>query len=344
MSTVKNKLTELVIEAVTEAQRQGKLPSVVLPPIIIERPQKPEHGDYASSLPLKLARAAGRKPLDIAAEIIPLIPQTPEIEQVTAAPPGFINFVLNRQWLASQVDDILQAGDDYGNHNLGEDRQVQIEYVSVNPTGPLHVGHGRGAILGSTLANVLSATSYQIEQEYYINDAGNQVDTFTNSLYARYCQQLGRDTELPSDGYVGHYMVELADEIIAEVGDKYLNVPQDEATAALREAGLQRMLAQIKADLDALDVNFDVWFSEQSLYDGGQYETAMSQLLDGGYIGRREGATWFISTALGEDKDNVVIRGDGSPTYFATDIAYHYNKFIERQFDRVINILSLIHI
>jgi arginyl-tRNA synthetase len=245
--------------------------------------------------------------------------------------------------LTAQVDSILQAGDAYGDIDLGEGRRIQIEFVSVNPTGPLHVGHGRGAILGSALAGVLTAAGYSVEKEYYINDAGAQTRAFARSLYARYQQELGVSAEMPADGYVGSYMVELAKEILVEEGDRFLALPEPEAVSGLGQLGLDRMIEQIRADLEALGVTFDVWFSEQSLYDGGQYEKIMSILGEQGYLVEKEGATWFTSTALGEDKDNVVVRGDGSPTYFATDIAYHYNKFVERRFDRAIDIWGADH-
>jgi arginyl-tRNA synthetase len=340
---IKRKIEELLTEAASQAQQQGKLPSVALPLVTVEHPQNPEHGDYASSLPLKLARAISAKPLSIAEEIASFIPATAEIDTVSVAPPGFINFTLKSDWLTQQVAEILKAGSGYGNSDLGRAARVQLEFVSVNPTGPLHVGHGRGAILGSTLANVLAATGYKVEKEYYINDAGSQIDAFARSLYARYQQSLGVSIEMPSDGYLGTYMISLAQEIIEEAGDRFGKLPEPEAISQIGKIGLDRLVKQIKADLELLGVAFDVWFSEQSLYDNGQYQKAMSLLRDGGYIGDKEGATWFISTALGEDKDNVVVRGDGSPTYFAADIAYHYNKFLERKFDQVINIWGADH-
>ncbi|MFC1956954.1 arginine--tRNA ligase [Chloroflexota bacterium] len=340
---IKHKIEELLAQAASKAQQQGKLPLVVLPPATVEHPQNPEHGDYASSLPLKLARAISAKPLSIAEEIAGFMPATPEIDTVSVAPPGFINFTLKGDWLTKQVAEILKAGSTYGNSDLGQAARVQLEFVSVNPTGPLHVGHGRGAILGSTLANVLTATGYNVEKEYYINDAGSQIDAFARSLYARYQQGLGVSIEMPSDGYLGTYMISLAQEIIEEVGDRFSKLPEPEAISQIGKIGFDRLIKQIKADLELLGVAFDVWFSEQSLYENGQYQKAMSLLRDGGYIGDKEGATWFISTALGEDKDNVVVRGDGSPTYFAADIAYHYNKFLERKFDEVINIWGADH-
>ncbi len=339
----KQRLIELLVQAAGEAQRQGRLPAVTLPEIVLEHPQNPEHGDYASSLPLKLARATGIRPLDIANELVGLMAPAAELASAVVAPPGFINFTLKDDWLASQVAQVLASGDDYGSVAQGKEERVQIEFVSVNPTGPLHVGHGRGAILGSTLANVLAAAGYRVEREYYINDAGSQIDAFRRSLYARYRQCFGADAEMPADGYLGGYMTSLAEEIKAAEGDRFLDLPEAEAVSQLGEIGLSRMLSQIKGDLEMVGVNFDVWFSERSLFDNGQYQKAMTLLRNGGYIAEKEGATWFTSTALGDDKDNVVVRGDGSPTYFAVDIAYHYNKFRERHFDRVIDIWGADH-
>ena len=340
---LKQKLIELLTQAVSQAQQSGKLPSVTLPEVTIERPQNPEHGDYASSFPLKLARTVGINPLAIANDMAGLIVPCSEIDSITVAPPGFINFTLKSDWLSGQVDSILAADDAYGDIDLGQGSRVQIEFVSINPTGPLHVGHGRGAILGSTLANILAAAGYKVEKEYYFNDAGSQMDIFRRSLHARYQQCLGVDAEVPSDGYLGSYMVDLAKEIIAEEGNRFLSLSQSEAVLSLGRLGLEKVIKLIKKDLELLGVSFDVWFSEQSLYDNGQYQTVMSLLRQGGYIAEKENATWFVSTALGEDKDNVVVRGDGSPTYFATDIAYHYNKFLERKFDKVINIWGADH-
>ena len=340
---LRQKLIEQLTIAAAKAQQTGKLPTVALPEVSLEHPQHSKHGDYASSFPLKLARATGIKPLTIAAEITNLMTPGPEVESIVTAPPGFINFTLKNSWLTSQIETILPAGETYGNIDLGQARRMQVEFVSVNPTGPLHVGHGRGAIFGSTLANVLTASAYNVEKEYYINDAGNQIDVFYRSLYTRYQQCLGAKTEMPVNGYLGDYVTDLAKEIIAEKGDRYLNLPETEVISQLGQLGLDKMIAQIKADLELLGVTFDVWFSESSLHGKGQFQTAMSLLHQGGYLAEKEGATWFMSTALGEDKDNVVIRGNGSPTYFATDIAYHYNKFVERKFERVINIWGADH-
>ena len=340
---IKEKIARLLEEAAIEAQERGLLPAVALPEATVERPQNPEHGDYSSSLPLKLARATGVDPLVIAERLVGFIHPSPEIKDITVAPPGFINFTLRKDWLCQRVEYILGAGDSYGDIDMGNNLKVQLEFVSVNPTGPLHVGHGRGAILGSTLANVLAATGYRVEKEYYINDAGSQIDTFHRSLYTRYQQCLGIEAEMPPDGYPGEYVIPLAQEIIAEEGQRFLAEPREKAIKEIGRIGVEKVIEGIKHDLELLGISFDVWFSEQSLYRGEQYERAMAILRQGGYMMEKEGATWFVSTALGEDKDNVLVRSDGSPTYFASDIAYHYNKFLERGFDRVVDIWGADH-
>ena len=337
---LKQTITDTITRAVSAAQTAGKLPTVTLPEIVIERPQNPEHGDYASSIALKLARAVGRSPIEIAGEIAAFAGTSEEIGKVEVAPPGFINFTLKDTWLAAQVAAVLEAGDGFGDVDVGKGQQLQIEFVSINPTGPLHVGHGRGAVLGSALSNLMGAAGYNVTKEYYFNDAGSQMDSFRNSLWARYNQELGKDVEMPADGYHGAYMIDLAKEIVAEKGEAFLG---QDGFDELGKLGLTRILEGTKQDLAALRVDFDEWFSEKTLYANGQFDKVMKLLRENGYIAEKEGATWFVSTALGEDKDNVVIRGNGSPTYFGADIAYHYNKFIERKFDRVIDIWGADH-
>ena len=340
---VKLHLSGALAEAISKAQAEGRLPKVPLPEIVLEHPQRPEHGDIATSLSLKLARAMGMKPLDIAREITSCLQHMEEFSGYETAAPGFINFTFSPAWLNTQVDQVLQDGQAYSRLDIGRGKKVQIEFVSVNPTGPLHVGHGRGAVLGSTLANIFDACGYEVYREYYINDAGSQIDAFKRSLYVRYLQALGREAAMPEEGYVGHYMVELAESIISTCGDKYLNLPESEAVKQLGETGLERMIEEIKAELLALSVEFDEWFSERTLYRSGHYQEAMDILQKGSFLTQKEFATWFVSTALGDNKDNVVVRSDGSPTYFAADIAYHYNKFVIRGFDRVIDIWGADH-
>ena len=340
---IKYKIARLLEQAAKAAQVEGLLPAIALPEVTLERPQNPKHGDYASSLPLKLAKAARMDPLAIANILAKLLAETKEVRKVSVAAPGFLNFSLTDRWLAEQVEQILSAGKDYGKLTLGKGIKVQIEFVSVNPTGPIHVGHGRGAVLGSTLANVLRAAGYDVEREYYVNDAGNQMDAFFRSLYCRYLQALGNECDMPADGYQGYYPVELAKKIVAEKKKAFLDMPPEQAVQEIGKIALPKVIADIKSDLKLLGVEFDVWFSERTLFEKGQYERAMALLRKGGYIEAREGAQWFVSTALGEDKDNVLVRTNGAPTYFASDVAYHYNKFIERGFDQVINIWGADH-
>jgi len=340
---LKHKIAQLLEQAAAEVQQEGSLPRVALPEITVEHPQSTTFGDYACNFPLKLARAAGTDPLEIAERMTKLITPIPEVEKIKAAPPGFINFTLRGDWLAQQAEAILEAGDTYGDIDLGKGSRIQLEFVSVNPTGPLHVGHGRGAILGSTLANVLTTAGYSVGKEYYVNDAGAQMEAFYRSLYARYRQAFNLPAEIPPDGYHGDYLIELAREIIGERGDSFLQLPEEQAVAQLGGLGLERVIGSIKKDLELLEVSFDIWFSEKSLYDGDQYQKAMSLLEESGYVAEKEGAVWFTSSEMGEDKDNVLVRTSGTPTYFASDVAYHYNKFLERKFDRVIDIWGADH-
>ena len=340
---LKQELSKCLREAVLKAQKEGALGPAALPEVLVEHPQNSEHGDFASGLALKLARTMRMPPMAIAQEISARIALPPQVDRAWVAPPGFINFVLRSDWLGTEVESILAAGKSYGDVELGTGTQVQLEFVSVNPTGPLHVGHGRGAVLGSTLANILSATGYTVEREYYINDLGVQISNFGRSLYARYQQCLGKDAAMPANGYYGNYMIDLAKEVVEEHGDRFLSLSEAEASSQLGELGTAKMLQGIRQDLENLNVIFDSWFSEKSLYKGGQYDRAMELLRGGGYVTARENATWFESSSLGEDKDNVLVKSDGSPTYFASDVAYHYNKFLERKFDRVIDVWGADH-
>ncbi len=340
---LKHRIAAQIERAALEAQREGALPQVSLPKIVVERPQSAAHGDYACSFPLKLARVSRMNPMDIAERVTGLMAPMAEVEKVEVAKPGFINLTLRDDWLAGQVEEIRREGQEYGCIDIGEGQRVQLEFVSVNPTGPLHVGHGRGAVLGDTLASALSAAGYSVEREYYVNDAGGQMEAFYRSLYARYREAFGLPAEIPNDGYRGNYLVDLATEIVAEKGDVLLKLDEREAVSELGKIGLQKMMDSISKDLELIRVYFDVWFSERSLYESSQYETAMSLLRDKGHVVEREGAVWFASSELGEDKDNVLVRSSGAPTYFASDVAYHYNKFVERGFDRVINIWGADH-
>jgi len=344
MEQPQRKIERLVREAILAAQEAGDLPSFDPPRLVVERPQREEHGDYATNVALRLARPARMPPVGIAEAIASHIPAATEfIAKVQVAGPGFINFTLSDDWLIRQVDEILAAGESYGNIPLGQDQKVQVEYVSANPTGPLHVGSGRGAAIGDSLANVLEAAGYDVQREYYINDAGTQVRLFAETLYARYAQALGRDEPIPEDGYRGTYMIEMGNEIARQEGERLLNMPREEAVAAVYEIGLEKMLASIKDDLSMMGITYDRWFSERSIYDSGLFDQVLAMLREKGYVAEREGAVWFVSSELGDDKDNVIVRSDGQPGYLASDIPYHYDKFIQRGFERVIDVWGADH-
>ena len=329
--------------AIAETQAKGLLPSVNVPDPVIERPQGRGHGDYSCSLALKLARPMRKNPMEIAGIIAAEIPQDESVERVDVARPGFINFTLNPAWLARQVETVLDSGPSFGNADVGAGRRVQVEFVSVNPNGPIHVGHARGAVFGSALANVLEAAGYDVEREYYVNDGGNQMALFYRSLHVRYLQALGRDAELPEGGYRGDYLVDFAREIAEEEGDRFAAMPEDEAVAAIGAVGLRKMVDLIRDDLRDLRVEYDVWFNERSLYSDGLFDKVSQLLEESGYLAERDGAVWFMSTLLGDDKDKVFIRSNKAPTYFASDVAYHYNKLVTRSFDRVIDIWGADH-
>ena len=340
---VRVKLAEALQRAIEAAQKSGQIAYTTLPNIVIERPQDPTHGDFASGIALSLARSVRMNPLQLAQVIIAELEPMPEIDSVTIAAPGFINFELRQEWLTGLVQTILEAPDTYGNVAVGSGERVQIEFVSANPTGPLHVGHGRGAVLGSTLANVLTAAGYAVDREYYLNDTGNQIRTFGRSLYARYKQQLGEDVEVPPDGYQGDYVVDIARSIVEGHGRQFADMPEQAAAMALADIATVILTEGIRKDLLSLNVAFDRWFSEKSLFESGEYQRVMDILQERGFIAEREGAIWFESSLLGEDKDNVIVRTDKTPTYFASDIAYHYDKLVKRGYDRVINIWGADH-
>lgn len=340
---IRENIAHLVRQALTDAQAADALPSVAVDEVAIERPQNPEHGDFASSLPLKLARPMRMNPLQIAERIAERIPADGLLQSASAARPGFINFALSQAWLQRQVDTIRQAGDAFGSIDAGGGQRVQIEFVSANPVGPLHIAHARGGVIGSALANALQAAGYDVTREYYFNDAGAQIGHFSRTLLARYKQQCGISAEVPHDGYHAEYMIDLAAEIHAEQGDALLALPEADALQSLGAIGIAKFMARIRQDLQALRIDYDEWFNEVTLFADGQFERAMALLRERGYITEREGAVWFASTALGDEKDKVMVRGNGVPTYFASDVAYHYNKFFERGFDKVVNIWGADH-
>ncbi len=345
---VKDAVAAIVAAALEQANRDGVINVDAAPDIEIERPNNPEHGDFATNLPLRLARAARANPMQLAQLIAERIQPGSEIGSLEPAPPGFINFKLSDEWLQQQVEAVLAAGDGFGAAVVGNGRKVMVEFVSVNPTGPVHVGHIRGAVLGSALANTMQAAGYEVTREYYINDAGSQMEAFYRSVWTRYQQALGREAQMPENGYQGDYIAEIAAEIIEAEGPGLLEMPEPASIRRIGDIAREKMVTVIRDDLDAIGVNFDNWFSERWLFQNddapaSDYDRAISMLRDGGHLAERSGALWFNSIALGDDRDNVVVRSSGEPTYFASDIAYHYNKFSGRGFDRVIDIWGADH-
>jgi arginyl-tRNA synthetase len=339
--SIRQEIAELVDHAARAAQEAGEIPAAVLPEPSLDRPSRPEHGDYASNLPLRLSRAAKANPMALAEAICKHIPAEGPIGEVAVAAPGFINIRLADGWLAGRVDSILEAGPSFADSTIGSGKKAQVEFVSANPTGPLHVGNGRWASIGDSLARVLSAAGYAAEKEYLVNDQFTQIDNFAGTLLARYKQLFGVEAQIPENGYPGEYVIDLAKEIRDEFGDKFLNF--DVAPQELRRLGIERMIAKIRGDLEAMGVHYDNWFFESTLYQTGVYEQAMQLLRDQGAIVDKEGAVWLNSSALGEEKDNVLVRSTGVPTYFASDIAYHYDKLIRRGFDLAIDIWGADH-
>lgn len=345
---------QLLTDAIEEAARQNPaLASVALPEIMLEVPPQKEFGDFATNFAMQLARPARQNPRALAEGIAARLNERAKMDKQAAgaitwlaeakvAGPGFINFYLKPDWLYALLADILAAGPAWGRTDTGRGEKVQVEFVSANPTGPLHVGHGRGAAVGSALANLLAAAGYVVETEFYINDAGNQIDNLAASVDARYRELLGQTVDFPADGYHGRDIIDTAQRIIDHEGARYLLVPPAERLAAFKELARDEKLAILKEDLEAFAVTFDVWFSERTLHDGGAIAATCEALKAAGHMYEKDGALWLKSTAYGDDKDRVVVRDNGVPTYLAADIAYHRDKFA-RGFDRVINIWGADH-
>ncbi len=342
-TSIRRHISDIVRAALDAAQESGQLPKAQVADLSIERPRTPENGDYSCSLAMKLARRMRMNPKTIGEAIVAALPDSEIVGRVWVAGPGFVNFALDERWLQSKVNAVIEAGESFGNSDIGGGASVQVEFVSVNPTGPVHVGHARGAVLGSALANALAAAGYDVQREYYVNDAGTQMELFYRTAYARYLQQCGRQADIPDDGYHGEYMNDLAREIRGARGEKYLDMEPEEAVASIGEVALETMVESIRRSLDRLGVSYDMWFRERSLYDEGGFENVMSLIAQRGYRAERDGATWFAATAFGAENDAVLIRSNGAPTYFASDVAYHHNKFVERGFERVVDIWGADH-
>ncbi len=338
---IKTVLTDTIIKTAKNAIAAGVVKDGTLPEVQLTVPPKKEFGDFASNFAMQSARALRCNPRVLAQYIVENL-DCPYVKKAKIAGPGFINFYLNPDWVYDMLARIVEAGENYGNLPKASDEKIQLEYVSANPTGPLHVGHGRGAAVGSALANLLKAAGYDVEQEYYINDAGNQMNNLARSVNARYLELLGKEIEFPEDGYHGHDIIDTAQRIINKYGDRFLQMEEAERLEEFKTIAYQEKLAALKEDLERFNVRFDVWFSEKTLHEANKIKEACEILLEKGYMYEQDGALWLKSTAFGDDKDRVVIRDNGVPTYFAADIAYHANKF-GRGFDRVINLWGADH-
>lgn len=340
---IKDTIYANLAKAALEAQKAGELAFESLPNYVLEGPREKQHGDWATNLAMVLTKQARKAPRDIATILIKhLDTEGTFITASEIAGPGFINFRLDPNWLTGVIPEVLNLEEDYGKVNLGQGKKVQVEFVSANPTGLLHMGNARGAALGDSLASLLAMAGYEVSREFYINDAGNQIYNFALSLEARYLQLMGQDVPFPEGGYHGEDLIDTVKGLIEKVGNKYLNVEQDLRREFLVRYALEEKLTSIRETLTDMGVHYDCWFSEQSLHDSGFVKDTMEKLEQQGYIYEKEGAQWLKSTLFGDEKDEVVVRGNGTPTYFAADIAYHRNKF-ERGFDRVINIWGADH-
>jgi len=334
-------LAAAITAAAQKAIAQGTLKEGALPEVLLEVPPQKEFGDFATNFAMQSARSLKCNPRMIAQAVIDNL-DCAYIAKTEIAGPGFINFYLKQDWMYDMLAQIIAQGGQYGNLQNACKEKIQIEYVSANPTGPLHVGHGRGAAVGSALANLMKAAGYDVTREYYINDAGNQINNLAASVNARYLQLQGQEVEFPENGYHGHDIIETAERIIRIYGDKFLHMDEGERLEQFRTIALKEKLAALKEDLAAFNCEFDVWFSEQTLHDANAIKSACDLLTERGYLYEKDGALWLKATEHGDDKDRVVIRDNGVPTYFAADIAYHRNKF-ERGFDRVINLWGADH-
>jgi arginyl-tRNA synthetase len=370
---VKEQLAQLLTDAVSALQAAGELPADITPDVMIERTRDRSHGDFASNLAMTLAKPARAKPRDIAEKLVDALAGDGHVEKVEIAGPGFINFFLGPGAYHAVVDEIIDRGESWGRSDTGAGKRVQVEFVSANPTGPLHVGHGRGAAYGAAVADLLAAVGYEVHREYYVNDAGRQMDILATSVWLRYLELGGEEFDFPSNGYQGDYVQDIAATLRREHGDAchhaaeevFRDIPADapegdkeqhiDALIArsrkllgdnryrfVFELGLNTILDDIRDDLGLFGVTYEEWYSERSLVESGSVNKAVERLRHSGHVYEKDGALWFRSTDYGDEKDRVLVRDNGQTTYFASDIAYHMDK-LERGFDRVIDIWGADH-
>lgn len=340
LDETKQKIRETLREAVIS---KGFAKEEEIPEIILETPKDKNHGDYASNIAMQLARVAKRNPREIAEGIVEHFDkEKASVRTLEVAGPGFINVFLDQRFLRQVLPTVLREGAAYGRSNAGEGTSVLVEFVSANPTGALHLGHARGAAVGDSLCNILDMAGYNVGREYYINDAGNQIDKLALSLDIRYLQALGREADMPEDAYQGPDIVGIAEQVVQDHGDALAALPEQERRERFRELGLDYLLEKLKGDLKDFRVSFDTWFSETSLYTAGKVEETLETLRTNGEVYDEDGATWFESTRYGDDKDRVLVKNDGSYTYLLPDIAYHKDK-LDRGFDKLVDLFGADH-
>lgn len=343
VTSMRERIRSEIEKTLKHAKHEGKIKYEKLPDFVVEVPREKAHGDFATNIAMLLCKEAKMAPRGLAQMITDNLANEGDwLEKLEIAGPGFINFYLNKSWLYTMLPQVIEQDEDYGRSNYGKGEKIQVEFVSANPTGLLHMGNARGAALGDTLSNVLDAAGFDVSKEFYINDAGNQIENFGKSLEARYFQLLGREVPFPEDGYHGEDIFDTVKNIIADVQDKYIDADPAERRNFLVKRALNEKITAIKKDLARFGVEYDVWFSEKNLHDSGEITKAIQELKGKKYIYEKEGALWLKSSLFGDEKDEVIVRSNGIPTYFAADIAYHKNKF-ERGFSRVINIWGADH-
>lgn len=345
--TIRESLESVLYQALKAAVEAGELPLNEIPQPSLERPREEGHGDWACTIAMRLAKAAHMNPRAIAQAIVDHLPENNLVESFEIAGPGFINLTLTNASFQAVVSEARQQGSDFGKSELSEPCKVNLEYVSANPTGPMHVGHGRWAALGDAIARVMRHAGYSVDEEFYINDQGNQMNVFGNSVVVRYQQLLGQDIEMPEACYGGAYIKDIAQAIIDADGDKWLDANEDERLVAFRERGYAMMLDSVKDTLSTFGNNFDTWFSERSLFvadENGEtkQQRAFDVMNEKGLLFEAEGATFFRSTDYGDDKDRVLVKANGDLTYFMSDVAYHYDK-MQRGYDHLIDIWGADH-
>ena len=341
---VENKLYEAIENAVKSAIENGDLPQADMPKFIIEKPADKKNGDFSSNIAMAGARAFHQAPRMIAEAIVKNFSlDGGYIDRCEIAGPGFINFYLSDKYYSDVLKDIVASGDSYGRSDYGEGKKILVEFVSANPTGPMHIGNARGGAIGDCLASVLDAAGYDVQREFYVNDAGNQIEKFATSLEVRYLQECGKDVELPKDAYHGEDITVHARNFFSEVGDKYAECDSQERRDALVAYALPKNIAGLEADLGKYRIKYDKWFRESTLHKDGSVQKVIEALKERGVTYEQDGALWFKASEFGNDKDIVLIRANGIPTYIVPDIAYHYNKLVTRGYDKAIDVLGADH-